>query len=467
MRRFGLWSFVGAAALAGCSGNGEGSLRETPEGPTRSVEQADTVCPGDTVVHGIDVSYWQDTIDWSMVPSGGFRFAIARINHGDFMDPQFGPNWDGIRAAGMIRGAYQYFEPTLDPAWEAQVVIDAVGMLGPGDLPVTIDVEAADKVPPDQYADAIRTWLQLVEAGTGKKPMIYTGAWYWEPYVQTAEFADYPMWHAGYPDACQPPNPGPPDCGACPSISDQWTDWTFWQYSSSGSVPGISGNVDLDVFDGSEDALVAFANQGLHAGKVVSVDAPSTVEAGSSFDVTVTLQNVGAALWDQGTKLGTTEPRDRTSVFHDGSWPQDNRAAVVTTPTGPGEEAKVVITMRAPDLTGDYDESFGLVQEGVVWFADEGGPADDAITLSLRVVEPTGDGGGGAGGGTGGGAAASGATSGGDLDGSCDCRAAGASSPGAAPAGALAGLLLATALTARRRRPRSSRRGRPRSETAS
>jgi hypothetical protein len=177
------------------------------------------------------------------------QFAIVRIGDGTYHDRDFSANWDGARAAGLIRGAYLYFEPGDDPVVQADIVVAAVGRLGPGDLPVTLDVEApSPSVSPAEYTARIHTWVDRVTAGTGRAPIIYTGRYYWDPYVASSDFAGLPLWHAQYTSA------------ACPNINDRWGDWAFWQYTSSGSVPGIAGNVDRNRFNGTYAELQALAS---------------------------------------------------------------------------------------------------------------------------------------------------------------------------------------------------------------
>jgi lysozyme len=417
-------------------------------------EQAAEICFTD-VVHGIDVSYYQGTIDWTQVATE-YDFAIARINHGDFMDPQFDANWAGIKAVGMIRGAYQYFDPGGDPVEQANIVVDKLGMLDAGDLPPVIDVESTDGLGGAEIAARVGVWLDIVEAGTGKKPMIYTGKYFWQDNVGSSEFADYALWHAQYPNACQPPAAPPPACG-CSNIADQWSEIAVWQYSSSGSVPGIAGNVDLNVWNGTYEELVAFASGGSYGATLASVEAPEVVLAGETFKVRVTYTNSGGQPWDASTLLGTTMPRDRASEFQSASWPSESRAAAVTGSVTPGQSYTFELDLNAPAQPGTYSESFGLVQEGVAWFADQGGPPDDAVTLELQVIVGNGEGGA-----TGAGGAGSGGGEGGaevDDDGSeagCSCATTGRSSP-SAPGSVVALAALALALGARRQRSQLAR----------
>lgn len=420
---------------------------------TGEAESGMTICPAGDTVPGLDVSYYQADIDWTKVAAAGYGFAITRISHStSFMDPKFEANWAGIKANGMIRGAYQYFEPGDNVEAQAQVVIDAVGMLGPGDLPVTIDVESADFIAQAPYRTAIRTWLDLVEAGTGKKPIIYTGKYYWQDHVASNEFNEYPLWHAAYPNACQPPNAPPPECTSCPNLADQFDDWQFWQYTSSGSVPGISGNVDLNIFNGSLDDLKSLANSGGYGAEVVEVVAPSTVLTSESFVARVTLKNTGTLPWDASTKLGTSEPRDRESPFASPAWPAANRPGVVSGAVAVGESFTFEIALTAPAEVGSYTEHFGVVQESVAWFSDQEGPADTAIALSFQVidgVESSGASGGAGSGGSGGSGGEDGA--GGDDDGD-GCSTSGR------PSSSSFTVIVALALALGRRRSKRSPR---------
>lgn len=237
-----------------------GSDRPGADPQYGQLEQAATVCADGPVVEGIDVSQWQGTIDWAKVRGAGKEFAIARIGDGLGSDPTFQGHWAAIKGQGMVRGAYQFFRTGKDPLAQADIAVAAVGQLGPGDLPVTCDVEDPNSnVTPAVYTSLIHQWADRVEQGTGKRPMIYTGRYYWDPKVASNDFAGYPLWHAQYTNA------------ACPNINDRWSDWVFWQYNAEpyppvpgGTCPGISGWVDLDHFNGTVDQLKAFAGISLN-----------------------------------------------------------------------------------------------------------------------------------------------------------------------------------------------------------
>ncbi len=240
---------VCVAAVAACTQPQHPANGRVAHAGDYHVQQAATVCGAGPTVHGIDVSYYQGNIDWNAVAAAGHKFAIVRHSDGYFHDPKFQQNWEGVRAAGMIRGVYQWFEPNQDPVRQADELVAAVGVLGPGDLPVMADVEEpGPNVPsPAVYAARLRVWVDRVRAGTGRDPMIYTGHYYWPQYLATTEFSDLPLVHAQYTSR------------PCPNIPDAWANWTIWQYSSTGSVPGIVGNVDMNRFNGTEAQLQELA----------------------------------------------------------------------------------------------------------------------------------------------------------------------------------------------------------------
>jgi hypothetical protein len=104
----------------------------------------------------------------------------------------------------------------------------------------------------------------------------------------------------------------------------------------------------------------------------------------------IELKNTGTKAWDSKTHLGTTQPRDRKSAFADGTWIADNRPSGVTGTVPPGGTYKFKFDLAAPSTAGDYDEFFGVLQEGVAWFSDsgQGGPPDNDLEVKIKVVAP-------------------------------------------------------------------------------
>ncbi|MCA9680112.1 MAG: hypothetical protein KC464_34085, partial [Myxococcales bacterium] len=248
----GLFLVPVGLALAACA---DDPAPSPPEVAT--VDQAATVCAAGATVAGIDVSYYQGTIDWTAVAGDGIDFAFIRVSDGlTYFDSKFDANWAGARAAGVMRGVYQFFRPGQDPIAQADLLLEHMGTLGPDDLPPVIDVEATDGLAAADVAAGVAAWVAHIEAAIGRPPIIYSGKYFWNDNVRTDALAGYPLWVAQY---------GP----TCPDLPTVWSDWALWQTGSTGRVAGISGNVDTDLFNGDLAALQAFAGVSVACGDAV------------------------------------------------------------------------------------------------------------------------------------------------------------------------------------------------------
>ena len=199
-------------------------------------------CDGTTVrrtdfgVQGIDVSHHQSRIDWPRVARQDFQFAFVKATEGlEFKDSLFQHNWPDMARAGLIRGAYHFFRPTLDARRQAKNFFSHVPLAG-GDLPPVLDVEVLDGTSKVELIVGVKTWLWMAEIHYGVKPILYTNVKFYNKYL-AGHFEDYPLWIARY-NTRQP-------------RTATGRDWQFWQYGNRGRVAGISGEVDLNVFRGN------------------------------------------------------------------------------------------------------------------------------------------------------------------------------------------------------------------------
>lgn len=244
---------VSAALLAfglfACSSARRGDVSSTgcpaPDG-VGTVSEALTTCPAGPTLKGIDVSTYQGVVSWTDVRAAGNVFAIARVSNGTMrLDDRFAANWPAMKAAGIVRGAYQYFRPGQDPVAQAELMlarIAAAGGMVDGDLPPVLDLETDDGEELLTVLGRASTWLSVVEARIGRPAIVYTGSYFGEKLL--GAFAARPLWVAAYKVEC-------------PKVPAGWTRWHFWQSSDEGTVPGITGKVDLDHFDGTKDDLLA------------------------------------------------------------------------------------------------------------------------------------------------------------------------------------------------------------------
>lgn len=193
------------------------------------------------MVAGIDLSHYNGSVDFTKLPVAELAFAFVKASEGMFTkDPLYAENYSGLKQKQILRGAYHFFYPQLDPQVQASNFLSVVTQLNAGDLPPVLDVEVSGEQSPSAIAAAMQQWLNTVQQNLGRAPIIYTAAGFWNTALGgTTSFAAYPLWVAEYTG------------NFSPHLPNGFADYLFWQYSESGSVPGIAGNVDLDQFNGS------------------------------------------------------------------------------------------------------------------------------------------------------------------------------------------------------------------------
>jgi lysozyme len=195
-------------------------------------------------IQGIDVSKWQLEIDWVKVRQAGTRFAFIKATEGgDHLDENFRDNWRGAKAAGVPRGAYHFVywcRPARDQIrWFIRNVPK-----DPDALPPVLDVEwnhlsRCPRTSAEKARAKMREMLKAFHAHYGKKPVIYTDITFHEDVLEgTTEFDDYPFWIRS--------------TAARPEARYHRRPWEFWQFTTTGRVPGIVGDVDRNAFFGAE-----------------------------------------------------------------------------------------------------------------------------------------------------------------------------------------------------------------------
>ncbi len=200
-------------------------------------------------LHGIDVSGWQGQVDWGAVQRTGRIFGFAKATEGaTFVDRTFGANRAGMAQADLVlRGFYHFARPDRNTAAaEAAHFLRTVGPLGPGEVAV-LDLEVHPGLP--GIGDWAAEWLGRVHQATGRLPIIYSYQSYLAE-IPTSRLTSYPLWVAAWGA----------DNGIVPATqpsTDRWSRWSFWQYTSKARVPGVSTQVDDNIFNGTAADLAA------------------------------------------------------------------------------------------------------------------------------------------------------------------------------------------------------------------
>ena len=203
-------------------------------------------------VHGVDISRWQTYVDWATARKSGVNFAFIKATEGgDIVDPGFAMNWQLAARHDVRRGAYHFFYHCRPAAEQARFFIRTVPRER-GALPPVLDMEwtpfspsCTIRRPPEVIRAEARDFLRIVGNHDGQRPLIYTTVDFWRD-NELWRLGPYPFWLRSV--------------AAHPDDLYDGRHWTFWQYTSTGLVPGIGGKVDINVFDGSATDWAAWLN---------------------------------------------------------------------------------------------------------------------------------------------------------------------------------------------------------------
>jgi GH25 family lysozyme M1 (1,4-beta-N-acetylmuramidase) len=198
-------------------------------------------------IPGLDVSHWQGVIDWARVGTTPRRFVFVKATDGDgTVDPTFVTNRDGAKANGLMVGTYHFARPDPsqgDAQTEARFFVNQVDPAA-GDLLPVLDIEVSGGLNQTEMTHWAQHWVAVVRRLTGVTPLVYTSPNGWlTRFGDTTALADdgSPLWVAHW----DVPSPTLP--------AEDWggKGWVVWQHSSTGHVPGIATNVDLDKLAGT------------------------------------------------------------------------------------------------------------------------------------------------------------------------------------------------------------------------
>jgi GH25 family lysozyme M1 (1,4-beta-N-acetylmuramidase) len=212
--------------------------------PAPSTNPSPTPPPTSDYIEGIDVSHWQNTIDWVKVAGAGKKFAFIKATEStDFLDNMYATNRAQAKANGIRVGAYHFARPGTnanDAVNEANWFIKNAGPVS-GELLPVLDLEVTGGLTDAQLEAWTKAFMDRVYTLTGVRGAIYVSPSFWSnnvgnsPKIAAAGYKV--LWVAHWTTGSAPTTPG-----------NNWNGngWTFWQYTSSGTVPGISGRVDLN-----------------------------------------------------------------------------------------------------------------------------------------------------------------------------------------------------------------------------
>ncbi|MGE6740714.1 glycoside hydrolase family 25 protein [Allorhizobium pseudoryzae] len=237
-------------ALSGCTATGPDALTlglTAPQGKFKDNDPQDfgTRHPHRHEIHGTDVSKWNGAVDWPKVKASGIDFVFIKATEGaDRIDQSFEENWRGAARAGIPHAPYHFYyfcgEPDVQADWFIRNVPKASVS-----LPPVLDVEWNPASPtcktrpdPQTVRAAMSRFLDRIEAYYGKRPIIYTSVDFHRDNL-VGHFRTYQFWVRSV--------------AAHPQEIYGDRNWAFWQYTSTGIIPGIEGEADINVFSGTRE----------------------------------------------------------------------------------------------------------------------------------------------------------------------------------------------------------------------
>lgn len=222
-------------------GDSESPAPETPR--ETPVEEAVTGWEGGPPYRYIDVSRYQGAIDWAQVAAAGYKGAMLKTvstNHklskrsdGLYIDPTFETNYRNAKAAGLDVGVYYYTYATNEAMADAELALVREAVRGKElTMPVAVDVED-NKLKPMSTLDLTNLTAYALEQveRMGFYAQLYTYTGYKYELDMARLSSRWDVWLADY-------------TGKTPNVT---FNYNAHQHTSKGAVPGISGNVDLNV----------------------------------------------------------------------------------------------------------------------------------------------------------------------------------------------------------------------------
>ena len=284
-----------------------------PLGPLRPLRPAGAVRPAGgtaTMAQGIDVASFQHpggaAINWAQVAGAGYTFAAVKGTEGNYYtNPYYAADVTGAKAAGLTVTGYHFAIPNVSGGVnQADYAVENGNYTADGHtLPLELDAEydpytSSDHtnecygLTPGQMVSWISAFDGEVQRLTGQLPIIYSTADWWNTCTgsSTAFSADQ-LWIAAY-------------SVSIPPLPAGWRDWTYWQYTSTGTVPGITGSTDVSYFNGGAVDLIDPGMQRTTAGTAVSLQIGS-LNTGQALSFTASGLPAGLSISGTGQITGT------------------------------------------------------------------------------------------------------------------------------------------------------------------
>ena len=236
-----------------------------------------------TLYEGIDVSSWQQNIDFAAVRNAGIEIVYMKSSEGSsYIDSYFETNYRNAKANGLKVGFYHYVTARTTEQARAQATFFAKVISGKEpDCKLAMDFENFGNLSTTQVNEISRVFLETLENLTNKEVLIYSNA-YSARTIFSSSLSNYPLWVANY-GVSEPGDNG------------KWSTWVGWQYTDTGKISGISGYVDRDYF-----------TDGVLLSNTTPIPEPETSNNNNSIENNIYTIKSGDTLSEIALEYGTT-----------------------------------------------------------------------------------------------------------------------------------------------------------------
>lgn len=330
----------------------------------------------DQQYQGIDVSDWQGYIDYSQVRASGIEVVYIKASQGsNIKDTYFDINYENAKANGLKVGFYHFLTATNTEEAEQEAQFFASVISGKeADCKLVMDYEVFGGVSIEESNNIAQVFLESVKRLTNKEVIVYSDLSNARDRFGSSIADNYELWLAYYGDY-----------NDLTDVETSWEEWIGIQYTDSGRVAGISGNVDRDLY--TESIFLSDTSE------IPTTENPNS-ETINTESIYYTVQS-GDTLYEIATRYGTTvqEIVDINHIANPNLIYPGQTLRILTNSTVHGSESRgtgsITYTVQRGNTLSQIASSYGVTVEHIVEINDIQNPNLIYPGEKLRITGST------------------------------------------------------------------------------
>ncbi len=308
----------------------------------------------EAIYEGIDVSNWQGYIDYAQVKASGVEVVYIKASQGrNLKDAYFDLNYENAKKNGLKVGFYHFL--TATSVEEAQNEANFFASVISGKIPdcrLVLDYEVFGGVNATEINEIARSFLETTQSLTNKEVMLYSDLFNSQTVFSRELAEEYPLWIADYTSRT-----------VLEQARSNWEGWIGWQYTDRGSVNGIRGNVDRNIY--TKEIFLEETDE------IPQVENPNQNQQPNTQTVYYTVKK-GDTLWDIARTYGTTvsELAEINRIENPNLIFPGQVLRILENATVPGNEERgtgsIIYTVRAGNTLSQIARAYGVTIEHIV-----------------------------------------------------------------------------------------------------